>query len=270
MMRNTITTTYQRLETLMRQITRLSLGVLGAALAMSAADAATVIRMEAGPARARSLMTVENGKARMQSEPQNYILIDPNAGQYLYIIQDNRQVVKMNSAPPAASGLLAKAAPPAAVKLVHKGAGPKIAGFATQRYQLFANGKLCLNTYLSREAVARGELKDFLAGFYQMHTRQKQEYRAAGTQYAACDDAQEVLMGRYPELGLAMRTIDANGQLRQEVVSLETGIKVADNYFQEPAGFKQLSNEEFLRMLEGGNMDGQQEPAATANKGDNS
>lgn len=254
----------------MRNATRLSLGVLGAAWMINAAPAATVIRMESGPAGARSLMTVENGKARMQSEPQNYILIDPSTGQYLYILPDARQTVKMNSAPPAEAGPQAKAAKPAAVKLVRKGAGPRIAGFATQRYQLFANGQLCLNTYLSRDALQRGDLKDFLAGFYRMHAKQKQEYRAVGTQYAPCDDAQETLMGRYAELGLAMRTVDANGMLRQEVVSMETGIKVNDNVFQAPEGFKQLTHEEFLRMLEGGGVGGQQEPAPAAGKASNS
>jgi hypothetical protein len=236
----------------MRTTTRLSLGALGAALTLSAADAATIIRMEAGPARARSLMTVENGKARMQSEPQNYILIDPAAGQYLYIVPDGQQAVQMNSAPPVPPGMQVKASPMAAVKLVHKGAGPKVAGFATQRYQLYANGQLCLNTYLSRDALQRGALKEFLAGFYQLHAKQKQDYRAAGTQYAPCDDAQEILMGRYAELGLAMRTVDASGMLRQEVVSVETGIRVKDDFFRAPEGFRQLTHEEYLRMLEGG------------------
>ncbi|TCS35141.1 hypothetical protein EDC30_11156 [Paucimonas lemoignei] len=249
----------------MRIAIHLSFGVLGAALLMNAATAATVIRMEAGPNGARSLMTVEKGKARMQSEPQNYILIDPSADQYLYILPEARQTVTMNSKPPIEAAQPVKAAKPATVKLVNKGTGPKIAGFATQRYQLFANGKLCLNTYLSREALQRGELKDFLAGFHQLHAKQKQQYRAIGTQYAPCDDAQETLMGRYAELGLAMRTVDADGSLRQEVVSMETGIKVNDDTFQVPEGFKQLTHEEFLRQLEGG-TGGKQEPTPAADK----
>ena len=191
----------------MRKIFRLPLGLLATALTINAAHAATIIRMEAGPQRMPSLMTVENDKARMQSEQDNYILIDPSAGQYLYIMRSEQQIVHMNSAAPADAGRVAKIAPLPAVKLVHKGAGPKIAGFATQRYQLYANGKLCLNTYLSREAMERGQLKNFLDGFYRLQARQKQEYRAAGVQYPPCDDAQETLMGRYPELGLDRKSV---------------------------------------------------------------
>lgn len=237
----------------MRKVFRLPLSVLATALTFNAAHAATIIRMEAGPQRMPSLMTVENGKARMQSEQDNYILIDPSAGEYLYIMRPEQQIVQMNSAPPKDAGHAAKVTRPPTIKLVHKGAGPKIAGFATQRYQLFANGKLCLNTYLSREALERGQLKDFLDGFFRLQARQKQEYRAGGAQYPACDDAQETLMGRYPELGLAMRTVDPNGQLRQEVVDIQTGVIVKPEAFQPPQGFKKLTNEEFLRLMEGGN-----------------
>jgi hypothetical protein len=233
---------------------------------MNAAHAATIIRMEAGPQRMPSLMTIENGKARMQSEPDNYILIDPSADQYLYIMRSEQQIVQMNSAPPAEAGHPGKASALPAVKVVHKGAGPKIAGYATQRYQLFANGKLCLNTYLSREAMERGKLKDFLDGFYRLQAKQKQEYRAIGTQYAPCDDAQEILMGRYPELGMAMRTLDPKGQLRQEVVDVQTGVTVKPEAFQAPEGFKQLTHEEFLRLMEGGTS----EQAPAANKAGNS
>lgn len=259
----------------MRNATRLSLGVLGAFLAINSAHAATIIRMEAGQQRLPSLMTVENGKARMQSEPDNYILIDASAGQYLYVMRAEQQVVQMNSAPPADAQPSGKTSALPAVKLVHKGAGPKIAGFATQRYQLFANGKLCLNTYLSRDAMVRGDLKDFLDGFYRLQAKQKQEYRAIGTRYEPCDDAQETLMGRYPELGLAMRTIDATGQLRQEIVEMQLGVAVKPEAFQVPQGFKQVTHEELLRAMEGGNP-GQSpsgekaEPVSAANKGNNS
>lgn len=235
-------------------------GALCAVLVTAAAQAATVIETHAGPERARSVMTVDKGKARIQSEPGNYILIDPASGQYLYILPASREIVKMNSAPPVEPGGK-KNRPPVAGKLVHKGAGPRIAGFPTQRYQLFAKGELCVNAYLSREAMQRGQLKEFLAGFHQLQAKQKQEYRAVGTQYAPCDDAQETLMGRYPELGLAMRTVGADGQLLQEVTRMQTGVVVTDSFLQAPEGFKQLTHDEFIRKMEAGDG-GQEVPPA--------
>lgn len=250
----------------MRNTPRLLFGALGAFLTIHAAQGATIIRMEAGPQRMPSLMTVENGKARMQSEPDNYILIDPSAGQYLYIMRAEQQIVQMNSAPSADAQRHVQASALPSVKLVRKGAGPRIASFATQRYQLFANGKLCLSTYLSRQAMERGDLKGFLDGFYRLQAKQKQEYRAIGTRYEPCDDAQETLMGRYPELGLAMRTVDPDGQLRQEVVDIQIGVTVKPETFQVPQGFRQLTHEEFLRAMEGGAP----ELAPAANKSGNS
>lgn len=253
----------------MRNRMHIALGALAAAVFSTAIQAATIIESEAGSARFKSLMTVENGKAKMQSDPVNYILIDPSAGQYLYILQEKKQIVDMNAAPPldfkrsTAGSALPK------VNLVHKGAGPKIAGYPTQRYQLFANGALCLNTYLSSEAMTRSGLKEFHADFARMQAKQKQAGRAAGMRYAPCEDAQDVLMARYPELGMAMRTLDASGQLRQEVVSIETGARVAPSIYELPQGFSRLTHEEFLRQMEGVGSAGQQTPAAT-NKGGNS
>ncbi len=250
----------------MRNRMHLALGALAATLFGAATHAATIIESEAGPARFKSLMTVENGKAKMQSDPVNYILIDPSGGQFLYILQEKKQIVDMNAALPADPGRSTATAAPSKVKLVRKGAGPKIAGFPTRRYQLFANGALCLNTYLSPEAMARSGLKEFHADFARMQARQKQAGRAAGMQYTPCEDAQDVLAARYPELGLAMRTVDAAGQLRQEIVNIETGAPVAASLYLLPQGFSRVTHEEFLRQMEGGGNAAQEAPAVM-NKG---
>lgn len=243
----------------------LPLCILAAALISTTAGAATVIESESGAARIKSRMTVENAKARMQSEPVNYILIEPSAGQYLYVVEEKRQVVNMNAVPPADPNRSVVMSLSPKVKLVHKGKGPKIAGYATQRYQLYANGELCVTTYLSRDAMTRGQLKEFHADFYKMQVKQKQDLRTAGVRYAPCDDAQETLSARYPELGLAMRTVDADGQLRQEVVSVKTGVLVSSGFFQQPQGYRQLTHDEFIREMEGGGTP--QEPAAAESKG---
>jgi hypothetical protein len=230
----------------------LALCAFAAILFASGAHAATVIESVAGPARVPSLMTVENGKAKLQTDPANYLLIDPSGGQFLYIIPQKKQIVDMNAAPPADAARAPKmSAMPAKVKLVRNGPGPKIAGYSTEGYQLFANGMLCLSTFLSPEAMKRGELTDFQAGFARMQTKQKEANRAAGMRFGPCEDAQDTLMTRYPELGLPMRTMDPNGGLLQEVVRIETGAKVADNLYQLPEGFGRITHEQFLRQMEG-------------------
>jgi hypothetical protein len=216
------------------------------------AHAATVIESVAGPARVRSLMTVENGKAKLQTDPANYLLIDPGSEQFLYVIPEKKQIVDMNAAPPVDPARAAKmSSPPPKVKLVRNGAGPKIAGYSTEGYQLIANGTLCLNTFLSLEASKRGEMADFQAGFARMQAKQKQANRAAGMRFGPCEDAQDTLAARYAELGLPMRTTDPNGGLLQEVVRIETGVTVAGNLYQVPEGFGRITHEEFLRQMEG-------------------
>jgi hypothetical protein len=212
--------------------------------------AATIIETVSGPNRVPALMTVENGKSKMQMDLMNYMLIDPGADQYLFVVQDKKLIVDMNAAPPPDPQV--KQSLPARVTLSARGAGPKIAGFPTRLHQLYANGSLCLSTYLSREAMARTQLKEFHANFANMQGKYRQAMRKAGMQYAPCDDAQAVLAGRYAELGLAMRTVDPGGQLLQEVVKIETGAPVASNLYDLPAGFARVTHEEFLRRMEGG------------------
>ena len=69
----------QSLKTMMRNPIRLLLDLLTFIPILNVACAATSIRMETGPQRQLSHMAVEAGKVRMQSEPGNYILIDPSA-----------------------------------------------------------------------------------------------------------------------------------------------------------------------------------------------
>lgn len=231
----------------------LALCALAAALSMTTAHAATVIESVSGPDRTPSLLTVENGKGKQQTDPVNYMLIEPGANRFLYITPPNKQIVDLNAAPPAnpKPAWAAAVSRPTKVRLAHKGAGPKVAGYPTQRYQLYANGALCLTTYLSRDAMVRGGLQDFHADFARMSARQKQMQRKGGMEFGPCEDAQDTLATRYPELGLPMRTVDAGGQLRQEVKEIEIGRKVADNLFELPQGFSTITHEEFLRQMEG-------------------
>jgi hypothetical protein len=215
------------------------------------AQAATVIESAAGPNRVPSLLTVQDGKAKLQSDPANYLLIDPAAGQFLYVVTEKKQVVDMNSLAPSGPPRAATMTLPPKIKLTHKGKGPKIAGYATQHYQLFANGALCLNTYLSPEAMKHGALQDFHDGFARMQTTQKQAQRTTGMRFSPCEDAQDTLAARYGELGLPMRTLDVNGTLRQEVVNIETGVTVAGNLYQLPEGYSRITHETFLRQMEG-------------------
>jgi hypothetical protein len=133
---------------------------------------------------------------------------------------------------------------------VRKGPGPKIAGYPTEQYQLFADGALCVTTYLSRPAMERGQLKEFHNAFYRMQMKQKQTAKAAGAESSSCGDAEQLLMASYPERGLAMRTLFPDGQVRQEITNIKTGVKVADGFFDPPLGLKQITHEEFLRKME--------------------
>ncbi len=232
----------------MRNRIQLPLCTIAAALLCASAHAATVIEVQSGPGQ-KSVMTIERGAARLQSEFSNYSLINPSAGQYLYVSQGSKQLVKIYDFSPA--DLAGKPPmPPSGAKLVPKGAGPDIAGYPTQHYQLFAGEALCQDTYLSREAMERGQLQEFHAAFFRMQLKQTRDAKAAGANVSACDGAEELLMARYPELGLAMRTVYPDGQIRQEVMSIKTGVTVANGFFQPPPGLKQTTYEDYLRSRE--------------------
>lgn len=230
----------------MKKVSCLTVALLAALTA--SAQAATVIETrEGGEDEGLSTMTVEGGKARMQSEPNNYVLVDTDKGSYLYVDLAAKLLVDMGTPPaPPADAPKPPKPKPVQAELVHKGRGPIIAGFPTDHYQLMAEGRICSDTFLSKAALNEAGMKTFLEGFQKLYAKQKAGYRELGTEYAPCDDAQDVAMARYTTLGMAMRTVDVDGFLRQEIVSIRK-TKLAPGFFDVPKGFKEITLEQYLR-----------------------
>lgn len=211
------------------------------ALSSAPATAATVVETR-DAAGQTSTMTVQGPRARIQMGPQRYVLIDTAEGSYYAVDVRRRVVMNMGQVPEHVTDLPRSeaAAREAEVEFRHVGSGPRIAGYPTEHYRLYADGRLCQQSYLSRAALDAAEMAEFLQGFHRFSKRQQERYRALGVAAEPCEQAEQVAAARHPQLGMPMKIV-ANGQIRQEVLRLRTGVDVPAQQLEAPAGFRLIA-----------------------------
>lgn len=211
-------------------------------------QSASVIETREGEAPEPSVMTVEGHLARMQNSPRQYVLVDTRKRSFLSVDLAAKHIIDMADMPQKPADVTVQKQQPVRAALSRVGRGPLIAGFPTEHYQLLAAGKICSNTYLSKKALQAAGMQEFMRGFAAFSAQQKAAYRDLGADFDPCEDAEQVAMERYPELGMPLKTVDVDGFLRQEVVRIRTGVTPPERFFEAPAGLKTLTLEQFLRQ----------------------
>ncbi len=186
----------------------------------------------------------------LQTDPSQYLIMDLNTGEHLSVFKNDKVAVEMSALPAFnKESLFTRAALPkrAQFTLKHLGKGPKIAGYPTEHYQILADSTLCAETWLSVEAMEKGELKHFLTQFSKHSTKQREAYLSAGTEYEACDDVMGRASEEYPKLGLAMRTKDESGSILQEVTAIKVNVAFDTKAYLVPKDYQRMTFEELIR-----------------------
>jgi len=132
-------------------------------------------------------------------------------------------------------------------ELVKQGDGPTIAGYPTVSYQLKADGKVCLETYLSKKALEVAYLKDFAKAMLQMSNSRKSE----GMQMPPCLKAYKEKEAESMKIGVPLRTVMKSSKrgdkVMNEVISIKTDVKIpADTFALPTSGYKLMTEQEMI------------------------
>ena len=229
--------------------TTAGLAALCLTLAATSVTAATVVKTKELSGHI-STMTVQGVMARMGARKGQYVIVDAKKQKFYAVNNQAKRVIDLTQGIPSPSkGSESPKTPKVNTELKHVGSGPKIAGYPTEHYQVLANGKVCEDTWLSPAATKDANLGDFLDAFYRFFSKQRRAYQQAGMQYSPCDEAQAVATGKYTKLGMAMKTTLPDGGVRQEVLSIKTGVDVPASAFDLPKGFPVMSRKEEMDQM---------------------
>ena len=219
--------------------------LLGAAAAP--ALAATLIEGRDEGGESHRIM-IEGDWARLEygeGEPAEYLLLNLKNHQAYAVDRDQRQVVEMNDPP----GQAHPGEHPAqkSVSFKKKGAGPKLAGYATERYELSAGGERCGEHFVAPQTLQSADLKRFIDAMLAFSQGQ-----AAGDEdplREACTAAEDVADAQYRELGLPLRVTDGEGKVVHEIEKISAVDGFPAGSFDIPADYAVTNPREMMERM---------------------
>lgn len=190
---------------------------------------------------------INDKRARVSaSAEEGFMLVDFSDNKQYMVSTEEKTIFEMSSMA-AAMGQLpggSAKAPPVDIKLDDKGAGPKIAGFGTRHYVVTVGGKKCFEEFVSKDALAQGEVRQFIQAMYTMT-----EQMSNPGMMSPCDRAEVELTKRYADLGLPMRSLDENGTVVHEISAISTKVSAPAGTFDFPAGYQRMTMEDMMRNM---------------------
>lgn len=237
----------------------LALGLsLLVAAPLSSAD--TVLEMTVpGPAQQLKSQKVfiKGSMARTETgRPDYYMLMDLDNKHMYGVNTTSKQIVDMSQKPKNAQIPEPKEADTKennGVTLVKKEGGKTVAGYETVQYQVMAQGKACGFEYVSAKAQKLKELNTFVQTMQDMQRKRMKSLAAMPfIQQDPCVLASAQASLNLADLGLSLRSEDAQGKVRREVVSIQSDAKLPEDTFKLPADYERLTPMEMMqRSLKG-------------------
>jgi len=191
---------------------------------------------------------MSNGKkARINMAPEpGYILYDYDKKTMHVVMPEENKVMDMTrpSTPETDAKNKVK------VSLTKLGSGEKIAGYHTQKYTLKANGKNCGTIYGSQAALKNPEITQLFTGLQEMAKSQNSMMGGLSLSQDACQRADMELSTYVKTLGIPLRSLDINGAMTSDVVSIDTKVTLSANNFALPKNSPISSIEEEMKRLQ--------------------
>lgn len=201
------------------------------------AMAAAMIESRDGQGQA-SRIYIEGDKARMEMlEEQGYMVLDVKNNSMKAVIPQQRTVMDM-------SDLLAEdgKAGTRSVNSQNKssGPGPKIAGYQTRQYDIFADGQYCGSSFVSVQAMHDLKLEKFARALQTMSNQVQDKITDMGinAMVQPCEQAAMQLSDQLQEMGFPLRVIDKDKRLLNEVTRISRNAKLPANAFAIPADYQ--------------------------------
>jgi len=182
----------------------------------------------------RSSIISSNGqKVRINgANTPDYVLVDSASGDYFMVDPGRNEIIR---ATPVEIDAV-KEDERLSISLKPRGAGEDIAGYSTGRFDLISNGIPCGILHGSSELMQNRDLRRMFEAMQGMHKMMRSLSAGMAGILTECQRATSRLADLVDTAGFVMRVVDDKGKLMFEVLSLNTGAKLAEEYYALPAG----------------------------------
>jgi hypothetical protein len=237
----------------MKQLSRWLMVSMACSCAIPTTWAATVIERRDMKGSIEKILLDEN-QARIESgDPNRYRVMNLQENKTYLIDGKEKRVVAMDiqGTPPSPPANMPKQPdrPPIKSELFKKGEGPKVAGYSTMVYQvILEDGKVCSETFFSKEAGKVAYVQDFLNASNQMQSSRQPK----GLPFMhPCQQALQTLEDDTKDLGIPMKAVvkgDRGEKVLYEIVSIKTDVKIPEDSFTLPKDYKVVTESEMMKM----------------------
>jgi|GEM_PF-1635519 len=212
--------------------------------------AATLIQTQDNH-RETTRIYIDGNKARIEM-PHNegYMVIDVGARTMQAVMSHQRTVVDMSEflRNPSAA---APSGPYIDTYTKTLGLGPRILGYETEEYALYANDQYCGSMFVSVEAMRDIGLQKFVHAFTQMDINMEQQMASmTGAMGGAdpCVEAERKAGLQLRDIGFPLKNTDSRKALVSVVTNIRKNVRLPANAFAIPAGYKVTNMAEIMRL----------------------
>ena len=203
------------------------------------ADTIVTIKNEKG--QKTSFMS-DGKQGRMDTGDGDSYMIINYANQSIQVVMPSKsQVLDMSDGMPGMGMNVGKPPEKIRMKIKAVGIGPKIAGYPTKTYRLSAKGENCGTLYTSKAAMNDSGMKKMFSAMRNMAEKSRQSMGALAGMMTKCQQAKLSMADTANVIGAPLRTIDKQGRVLSEVMSINKKAKLPAGTFTIPANYKVVS-----------------------------
>ena len=202
--------------------------------------AATLVEQAGNPHNPPSKMWIQGTKMYMQMDRGGqYMLMDLGKKKMYVVIAKDKVVLD-------SSDMFMKkrtATNDLKVNVKHMGAGPRLAGYATQKYALSVNGQQCEQVLISKKAMKDSGMQQMMEAMASMNMNPM-----AVNQASNCERAEGLFASRMKKLGIPLGTIK-KGQLKQDITRIVTDATPPAGAFTLPKGYRVINMQQYMMQM---------------------
>lgn len=191
------------------------------------------------------------------AQMSGYVLVDSASGEFFMVDPKRKEIIRATPVEIA----LDEEDERLSISLMPRGAGDEIAGYSTGRFDLISNGIQCGRVNGTSELVKNRDLQHMFEAMQGMHKMMRSLLAGMAGLLTECRRATSRLSDLVDTAGFVMRVVDNKGKLLFEVLSVDSSIKLADDYYALPADMTVVNmNEKVEQTLQKGQEIIQQAP----------
>jgi hypothetical protein len=195
---------------------------------------------------ATSTMRSNGERVRINGgQTPGYMLVDGKSGEFFMVDSKRKEIIRV-AADEVGSTIEVGALD---VSLKPRGGGEQIAGYATGRFDLIANGELCGTLYGSSELMKNQDMRRMFEAMQGMHKITRSMMAGMAPMLTPCQRANARMADLADTSGFVLRVIDEQGKQVFEVIAINTDKDVDPDYYELPAGMTVVDMNEKMKEV---------------------